>query len=187
MFFGSALLLQSDPALLPTGVKARLQASALDLGPPGYDRDYGWGFVDPMALFGGPSPFPPHDSFTAVLAPGTTWAYEFSVNDHAYPVAVTVIEQSGYLEGSLGDPFWWEPAISVRLFYPDGEAVRFSDCPNGGLADTWCGLWGRVQIATWDTPAHPPVAGTYRIEVSIMPMGDEFGSSATFSVDIFHG
>jgi subtilisin family serine protease len=42
----AALLFSYDPALTPDGAEAALQAGATDLGAPGYDTSYGWGFVN---------------------------------------------------------------------------------------------------------------------------------------------
>lgn len=46
----AALILGYDPSVSPAGVFALLQASALDLGDPGYDTSYGYGVVDAELL-----------------------------------------------------------------------------------------------------------------------------------------
>ena len=40
---------------------------------------------------------------------------------------------------------------------------------------------------SWDTPGHPHIAGTYRLSVSIMPMGEELHAEAVVGIDLFHG
>ncbi|MCH7591151.1 MAG: S8 family serine peptidase, partial [Planctomycetes bacterium] len=42
----AALMLSSDPTLTPDEVEQFMQQSAVDLGDPGYDTTYGWGFVN---------------------------------------------------------------------------------------------------------------------------------------------
>jgi subtilisin family serine protease len=45
----AALLLGFDPALTPAAVRQIMQATAVDLGPPGFDADYGHGRVNALA------------------------------------------------------------------------------------------------------------------------------------------
>ena len=42
----AALVISVDPTLTPPDVLAIMQASAVDLGDPGYDTQFGWGFVN---------------------------------------------------------------------------------------------------------------------------------------------
>jgi serine protease len=42
----AALLMAQDPTLTPAQVKARLIATAKDLGPSGWDQHYGWGLIN---------------------------------------------------------------------------------------------------------------------------------------------
>ncbi|MBI1804838.1 MAG: S8 family serine peptidase [Ignavibacteria bacterium] len=42
----AALLLSSSPAMTPAQVRAKFHRTAIDLGPPGFDVTYGYGFVD---------------------------------------------------------------------------------------------------------------------------------------------
>ncbi len=42
----AALVLSENPGLTAAQVEARLSAGCVDLGPPGYDTDYGWGFIN---------------------------------------------------------------------------------------------------------------------------------------------
>ena len=41
----AALMLQSDPTLTPASIYARLEGSAIDMGPPGFDNDSGFGLI----------------------------------------------------------------------------------------------------------------------------------------------
>ena len=42
----AALVLSVDPGLTPEGVETVMQESCVDLGDPGYDTTFGWGFVN---------------------------------------------------------------------------------------------------------------------------------------------
>ena len=42
-----ALMLERDPTMKPDDVRKILEATAIDLGPKGKDRQFGWGLVDP--------------------------------------------------------------------------------------------------------------------------------------------
>jgi subtilisin family serine protease len=66
----AALLLSREPLLSPAQVKARLESTAIDLGPPGHDPASGWGRIDACrALLGGPCvlPLASEPSFFGVL------------------------------------------------------------------------------------------------------------------------
>ncbi|GAA1597050.1 S8 family peptidase [Actinoplanes couchii] len=60
----AALLKSTQPKLTPDQIEAALESSAVDLGPKGFDNDYGYGRVDAAAALGvvtppaGPSPSP---------------------------------------------------------------------------------------------------------------------------------
>jgi hypothetical protein len=41
----AALMLESDPTLTPASIYARLEGSAIDMGPPGFDNDSGFGLI----------------------------------------------------------------------------------------------------------------------------------------------
>jgi serine protease len=48
----AALVIATDkagPHPSPDSVAARLEQTARDLGPPGYDADYGWGLLNAAA------------------------------------------------------------------------------------------------------------------------------------------
>jgi serine protease AprX len=197
---GTALLLiQQRPELTPAEVKAALQGTAFDLGPVGHDVDYGYGFIDVRAALGlSPTAFPPHETLSGHVDRGQKWVYDFTVTDPSEPITVTVIENGGALWGGGGtvpdpenpwaDPWTWEPPICVTLSYPDGTALRYA-C-KGDYVDTFASLFGRQVTVGWNTPGHPPVEGTYRVEVYIggdesypIPLMDQ----ASFTVDIFYG
>jgi subtilisin family serine protease len=54
-----ALLISTKGGLTPTQAEARLESTARDQGPAGWDQDYGHGVVDPLAAFAlSPAPDP---------------------------------------------------------------------------------------------------------------------------------
>ena len=61
-----ALLKSKYPTLSPDQLFQRLKATAIDKGPAGYDNQYGWGVIDPLAAltrdFGDTSSAPPSGS-----------------------------------------------------------------------------------------------------------------------------
>ena len=46
-------------SLTPAALRTLLAQTATDLGPPGYDNDYGWGVVNVTSLLGALPPHPP--------------------------------------------------------------------------------------------------------------------------------
>ena len=66
----AALLLAVDPSLTPDQVEGIMASTAVDLGPTGWDQDYGWGRIDLARAVGQVAP-PPRVgdlSITAVTA-----------------------------------------------------------------------------------------------------------------------
>lgn len=53
----AALILQNNPSFVPNRVYEQLRAQAIDMGPPGFDFDTGFGFID-AALVAEPAPLP---------------------------------------------------------------------------------------------------------------------------------
>lgn len=73
----AALVLQQNPALTPAPLRDLLRQTAVDLGPPGFDEDFGSGRVDAVQASAGAGGLPALPSLTLTLnrttfAPGQT-------------------------------------------------------------------------------------------------------------------
>ena len=73
----AALVLQQNPALAPASLRDLLRQTAVDLGPPGFDEDFGSGRVDAVQASAGAGGLPALPSLTLTLnrasfAPGET-------------------------------------------------------------------------------------------------------------------
>ena len=66
----AALVLEQHPTWTPDQVKTRLQDTASDLGPSGFDPRYGYGAVDPAAAVGASASAPVATHFLTALATG---------------------------------------------------------------------------------------------------------------------
>ncbi len=67
-----ALLLENTPALTPAQLYAALEATAIDMGPPGFDFDTGLGFIQAQSIVGAACAAvpPPGPGAIIVAAPG---------------------------------------------------------------------------------------------------------------------
>ncbi|MDR7492364.1 MAG: S8 family serine peptidase [Armatimonadota bacterium] len=156
----AALVLQSDPTLDPAGLRARLTGTAIDLGPPGPDPDFGTGRADALLATRQPPPpqatlglhvnrraFGPGQTLrlTGVLSPGAT----------AEPVDAYVVVRlpdgaflSLRLDGVLF-PGIAPIATGFTPFLFAGELVRYTLTgaePEGGYA--WLGALARARTGT---------------------------------------
>ena len=75
----AALVLEQSPSMTPAQVRQRLTDTAKDLGPQGFDPDYGHGAVNPAAAVGisalpapAPTAFPSNINFGAETSKGET-------------------------------------------------------------------------------------------------------------------
>jgi hypothetical protein len=58
----AALILSANPSLAPNQVEQILESTAVDLGDPGYDTEYGWGRINASKALEAASTPPPGDS-----------------------------------------------------------------------------------------------------------------------------
>jgi hypothetical protein len=120
-----ALLRQAQPTLTPALIRQRLVATADDLGPAGFDPEYGAGRVDVVAAEALPAPVG-----VTVTAPVMTARISASRTTTPYAGAVTV--SGRVLADDLGIP-----GISVRLERQVGTSwveTRVGTSGAGGLA-----------------------------------------------------
>lgn len=105
----AALLLAADPSLLQArderrveAVRRRLQETAFDVGPPGFDPDTGFGLIDAREAFGRPSlrPEPPEDRIEGqVPVRISVRAYDGSLVENAFGAGeLEVVRASGASE-----------------------------------------------------------------------------------------
>jgi serine protease len=140
----AAILRQQDPTRDPDQVRARLEATAVDLGAPGRDPAYGAGRIDLVAATGagpGATPATPNP----VLLTGAV--------DHA-----TVDRRRVTMGGTAFDPDG-RPVIHVAVLTNGRMAVHDVMATNGSWEATWDDGAGPVTAcaAGIDTPTNTPV------------------------------
>ncbi len=187
-----ALILQANPTLTPAQVKAKLAQTALDLGKPGQDPDYGWGLVNTYSAVAsargllGRNIFPPHVTVTGSAAPGVNWVYQPLVTNLTQPVAATVIFDS---VGGL-DPYPNYDAF-LRAAAPSNRILASSFCPNGSSLERivyGCGVGASGRQQTLG--AVPDGLGENGSTYTIFLFPDVISSPSesrpgTFTADIF--
>jgi serine protease AprX len=187
---GAALLArQAAPAASPAQIRTALTSTAVDVGAPGADNEYGAGLIDVRATVSsllGDSPvlrtaFPQHSRVAitipnngAVDVPITVPAGSLGV-----PVAVTMTI-NGHAVCYFGCLYVeWSPDIDMDLRSPTGTVVASSECALDGLS---CGV-GRQETIGYT----PTAAGTYTLHVTAFTGDPNFGQGGSASVDISQG
>lgn len=118
----AALLLDANPALTPAQIYTQLETTAIDMGPPGFDFDTGFGFIQAQSILGAACAAPP--------SPG--------------PGAIVVAVAGQLTIGTAGDDVIYGTAGADRIFGGGGKDTIFgqggADQLYGGEAnDTLCG------------------------------------------------
>lgn len=143
----AALVLEQSPGLTPAQVRQRLTDTAKDLGPRGFDPDYGYGAVNPGAALGmttlpdpAPTAFPSNIAFTSETSKGIT-----SVSSRwSPPGAGGAIE--GYTISILGygeDDSWTVGPREVR------------DLKDSDVASGWIALTVHTSDGSFTAPYAP--------------------------------
>jgi subtilisin family serine protease len=113
----AALLLEKQPALTPTGIYSTMESTALNMGPPGFDFDTGFGLVQADAAL--QLLASPHISLGLTLNRHTASVGDFLQVD---------ISAANPGAGVIQDFFFVilvPPALSTSLGCPAGDAVLF--------------------------------------------------------------
>lgn len=181
-----ALALEADLTATPTEIKTALATTALDVGAPGPDNDWGAGLIDVRAFVdtvagvpevrttGYPTlqhvdgMVPANPGYADILIP-------VAENALGLPIAATVT-LAGEPVCSFGCLIVeWAPDLDMELRAPNGAVVAVSECTLAGL---FCGI-GRQETIGF----RPTTAGTYVLRVYAFTAGD----GGPFSADIFRG
>lgn len=143
----AALVLEQSPSLTPAQVRQRLTDTAKDLGPRGFDPDYGFGAVNPGAAVGmttlpapAPTAFPSSITFGAETSEGATSVF----SQWSPPGAGGAIE--GYTISILGygaDDSWTVGPREVR-------DLKVSDVATG-----WISLTVHTSDGSFTAPYAP--------------------------------
>ena len=182
-----ALALQAQPSWTPEDVRAALASTAVDLGAPGADPEWGAGALDGFAFLAlatgnaGPGSLPAHTSIEGSVAAGEVLSYIVDVPSSGLGIPITATVTA---EGACATPdptasdgcadTAWSVDLAARLTDPNGALLASSDCPVIGE----CGI-GRQETLH----AVPTVPGTYVIGVE--PASGQTGGS--FRLDVTHG
>jgi hypothetical protein len=147
----AALLLETQPALSPAAVAGALESTAVDMGPPGFDFDTGFGFIQADA------------ALRAIAGPGLS--LELTLDRHTAapgdPVQATLtVTNPG---PALVQDFYFvvlvPPELAPSLGCPSGAAVVFA----AGATDNL-----EVRCPATDSPqAYPKLAGGVTIPASL--------------------
>ncbi len=188
-----ALALDRNGSLTAVQLKANLATTAVDMGSPGADNNWGPGLLDGYSFVdladgatGGPAlGLPAHTSLTASVVDNSLWTHTFSItaDDLGSPIAATVLID-GALECSMW--FWgicfiseWSPDLDARLIDPNGQTIFLSECALNGD----CGTTGQQETIH----VMPTIAGDYRLEVYPFGGSPNNGQGGGFWVDLFTG
>jgi serine protease AprX len=185
----AALLKEEQPSWTQDDVRAAIEGTAFDAGPPGKDSDWGAGLLDGYAAvadaagLSGSTPLPAHQRFTGTVPDHGSWSKTFTLTADQLdaPIAATITLE-GHLEcildlGPLGClQYGWIPDLEADLADPSDTVVQSSTCS----ASDPC-AYGRQETLQF----RPTEPGTYTIVV--YPAGDGDGSGGTFSLDLFTG
>ncbi|HSL12041.1 MAG TPA: S8 family serine peptidase [Actinomycetota bacterium] len=182
-----ALALQAQPGWTPDDVRAAIAATAVDLGAPGTDPEWGLGALDGYALValaaGQPAPgaMPAHGTIQGSVGATDVFRYDVDLPSDALGVPLTATVT---IDGACRDPdptvatgcrdAAWDPDLVARMLDPSGAVIEVSDCPS----TTGC---RRGRQETLDVV--PAVAGTYTIEVAAAAGGN----GGSFRLDVAHG
>ena len=187
---GAAVLArQAAPGATPAQIRAALTSTAVDVGSPGTDNEYGAGLVDVRATVSsllGDSPvlhtaYPQH-SRVAVNVPNNG-AVDVPItvpaNGVGVPIAVTMLI-NGHAVCYFGCLYVeWSPDLDMELRSPSGTVLATSDCALDGLL---CGV-GRQETIGYT----PTAAGTYTLHVTAFTGDPNNGLGGSASVDISQG
>jgi serine protease AprX len=189
----AALLRQKQPTWTQANVRSDLEGTAMDVGAPGKDNEYGAGMIDGYAAVAqamsqtGTTTFPTYQHLTGSVNNSGQWTTTFTLgpNDLSTPIAATITVTSGSAIctldlGPLGGCLIWEwsPDLDAELFGPNGFSIVASTCAAGDECST-----GRQETLH----AMPTTAGTYTIEVTPYAGDPNNGKGGSFSVDLFYG
>lgn len=192
----AALLRQKQPAWTQANVRADIEGTAVDVGAPGKDNDWGAGLLDgyeavaQAAGGSGQTTFPAYQRLTGSVADHgvTTKTFTLGSGDLGTPIAATItIDGSPYCVidvGPLGCLLLeWNPDLEAWLIDPNGAELAASTCAAGN--ECWLGRQETLH-------AMPTVAGTYTIRLEPFPGDPTFptdhdGHGGSFSIDLFHG
>ena len=145
-----ALLLDNNPALTPAQLYAALEATAIDMGPPGFDFDTGFGFIRAQSIVGAASACaaPPPPSGGAIIVAGSGQITVGTAGDDViYGTAGidriagqggndTIFGQGGadQLSGGEGNDLICGGAGADRLDGSNGADILSGDADNDDLA-----------------------------------------------------
>jgi hypothetical protein len=139
----AALVWSMNPALTPDQVQQTIQDTAVDLGPAGWDPDYGWGRIDALAAVMAQA-VPSTPTLLAITNPGGGGNYQVDWTDST--------NASGYLLQEDDNASFASPA--VRYSGPNSQASISGQGPGtwyyrvlatGAAGDS---AWSNVEYVT---------------------------------------
>ena len=187
---GAAVLArQVAPSATPAQIRAALTSTAVDVGAPGADNEYGAGYIDVRALvstLSGDSPVLrtayPMQSHQVLTVPdngAVDVPITVPANGVGVPLGVTMTI-NGHAICYFGCLYVeWGPDIDMDLRSPIGNVLATSECALDGLL---CGV-GRQETIGYT----PTAAGTYTLHVQAFTGDPNLGQGGTVSVDVSQG
>lgn len=183
-----ALALEKSPTASPAALKAALQATAVDVGVPGIDDEWGAGLIDVPAFVqaaAGASasrlPFPTVQHVSGTVPDNGRFDLPIALGsgDLGVPLAATVTVAGQELCYFSCLYVEWTPDLDVQLLNPAGTVVATSECALDGLS---CGVGRQETIGV-----QPTTAGTWILRVIPFSGDPNDGQGGSFTVDVTHG
>ena len=210
----AALMLETNPALTPAGIRQIMTDTAQGWNAiPGQDNEIGYGLLDAYSAIAeaagavayDPTPYPNYSADTGSVADvsETLVPIDVAASDVGHPLAVTVTIDGEFLcYEKLGNFCFsgaWEPDLHTQLLDPNLDPIVFLNplYPKWGPeyfidpesistcpSGNECGQVGRQETMHFV----PAVAGTYHMKVA--PWHDpifHYGTGGTFTYEVSHG
>lgn len=188
-----ALALEAAPSATPAQVKAAVMSSAIDVGAPAVDNEYGAGYLDVRALVDTVAgaitvrhaDFPVQEYVAGTVPTNGSADIPITIGTDGLgvPLAISMVidGQAICYFGSFPNCFYaeWSPDFDMQLLNPGGAVVADSRCALDGL---WC-VTGRQETIG----VVPTLAGIWRLHVWTDTGSNNSGKSGTFGVTISHG
>jgi len=127
----SALLLAANPALTPQQVESLMASTAQDLGPTGWDQDYGWGRIDMARAVGQiVAPEPVRDLSIATVSSAGAGQVNVTLQwtPPAYANSITIRRSTS----PITDANWASATVVASGLSPTTSSYTASNVPYSG-------------------------------------------------------
>ena len=171
--------LQAVPGATPAQVRSALESSAVDVGDPGKDNEWGAGLVDVRGFVSTlradstvlRTPMPVQRRVAATIPANGSVSVPVVVPSDGLDVPIGVTMTSAGSASCTIFGCTWSPNNDLELRSPSGTVVATSKCPSSGVS---CAT-GRQETIGY----RPTVAGTYTLRA--------YGTGGAVTLDVSQG